>query len=275
MTNQDIKIHVLHTGTVIVDEALPFHHDSDSKIAWTGLFSSKKHQIAIPVSVYLIEHPKGLVLIDTGWHTDNRTNQIKNLKWQYPVNKADLPEGQAVHEQLANLGYKPSDIDYLLLSHLHCDHADGLRLVKDAKSILVSEEEWEAAQKDKIKYLHHEWAGVDVQTFKLSDSDLGPQKRAFDLFGDGSLQMIWIPGHSNGLYATKIQSLKSDDYVLLASDAGYAARSWEENLTPGVVEDRSQAQKSLDWVKTQVDNPNCISVLANHDSKVKPHIITL
>ena len=40
-------------------------------------FRSKQHQIKIPVSVYLIEHPKGLVLIDTGWHTDNRTHQIK------------------------------------------------------------------------------------------------------------------------------------------------------------------------------------------------------
>ena len=53
------------------------------------------------------------------------------------MNKAVLPAGQAIHEQLAQLGYKPSDIDYILMSHMHCDHADGLRLVKHAKRIML------------------------------------------------------------------------------------------------------------------------------------------
>ncbi|MGX7069703.1 N-acyl homoserine lactonase family protein [Gemella bergeri] len=273
--NKDIKIHILHTGRVIVDEALPFYKKSESKIAWTGLFRSKKHQISIPVSVYLIEHPRGLILIDTGWHINNRTHQIKNLLFQYPVNKADLPSGQAVTEQLEKLGYKSEDLDYVLLSHLHCDHADGLRLVKNAKKIMVSEEEWQAANSNKIKYLSHEWKGVNIETFELEKTGAGPFGKSFDLFGDGSVEMIWIPGHSKGLCATKVKSLNDEHYVLLASDAGYAARSWEENLTPGVVENREQAQKSLDWVKTHTINENCIEVLANHDDKVEPHIIQL
>lgn len=273
--NNDIKIHVLHTGIVIVDEALPFHQPTDSKIAWTGLFRDKSHQIKLPVSVYLIEHPKGLVLIDTGWHTDNRTKQVRNLLHQYPVNKAELIEGQAVHEQLASLGYQPSDIDYVLLSHLHCDHADGLRHVRQAKQILVSEPEWEAASKDHIKYLHHEWKGVDMQTFKLKDSNLGPYNQSFDLFEDGSIQMIWVPGHSRGLCATKIKSLKDDSYVMLASDIGYARKSWEEDLTPGVIDNLEQAKASLNWIKTQISNPECVEVLANHDPEIEPHIITL
>ncbi|MNJ43786.1 hypothetical protein D3C77_388090 [compost metagenome] len=99
MTNE-IKVHVLHTGTVIVDEALPFYDKQNPPLAWTGVFRSKKHRLTLPVSTYLIEHPKGLVLIDTGWHTIVRTNQIRNLSFQYPANKAELPEGQAVNEQL-------------------------------------------------------------------------------------------------------------------------------------------------------------------------------
>lgn len=74
----EIKIHVLHTGTVIVDEALPFHHDYDAPLAWIGLFRSKEHIIQIPVSSYLIEHPKGLILVDTGWNTVNRDHQIRS-----------------------------------------------------------------------------------------------------------------------------------------------------------------------------------------------------
>ncbi|AGZ26196.1 MULTISPECIES: N-acyl homoserine lactonase family protein [Staphylococcus] len=273
--NKEIKIHVMHTGTVIVDEALPFGYKNNPPMAWTGMFRSKKHQIKIPVSVYLIEHPKGLVLIDTGWHTDNRKHQLKNLSFQYPVNKAELPEGQAVHEQLIKLGYKPSDIDYILMSHMHCDHADGLRLVKNAKNILVSEEEYEAISNDKMHYLPHEWKGVHLNTFHFDNTGIGPKNRSFDLFGDGTITMVWVPGHSKGLASTIIKNEDSEKFLLLASDVGYAAKSWQENVLPGVLVDKEDAQLSLDWVKKMANDKNCIEAIANHDANVKPHVITL
>lgn len=273
--NKEIKIHVMHTGTVIVDEALPFGYKNNPPMAWTGMFRSKKHQIKIPVSVYLIEHPKGLVLIDTGWHTDNRKHQLKNLSFQYPVNKVELPEGQAVHEQLIKLGYKPSDIDYILMSHMHCDHADGLRLVKNAKNILVSEEEYEAISNDKMHYLPHEWKGVHLNTFHFDNTGIGPKNRSFDLFGDGTITMVWVPGHSKGLASTIIKNEDSEKFLLLASDVGYAAKSWQENVLPGVLVDKEDAQLSLDWVKKMANDKNCIEAIANHDANVKPHVITL
>lgn len=91
--NNEIKVHILHTGTVIIDEALPFNRPEHPFYAWSGIFRSKKHLVEAPVSVYLIEHPKGLVLIDTGWHTDNRDKQFRNLRHQYFTNKAKLPVG--------------------------------------------------------------------------------------------------------------------------------------------------------------------------------------
>lgn len=218
-----------------------------------------------------------MILIDTGWNTVNRTKvgQIKNLNFQYPVNQAKLPAGQAINEQLAKLGIFPRDLDYVLMSHLHCDHADGLSLVKNAKRIMVSEEEWFAANRDYLRYLHHEWKGVPIETFKLTNSKEGAFGRSFDLFGDGSIQMIWEPGHSAGLCATKVQIPGQNKYVLLAADGGYAAKSWEQNLTPGVVINRLAAQKSLDYLAKVSKDPNCIELLANHDPNVKPHVITL
>lgn len=273
--NNKIKVHVLHTGKVIVDEALPFGYKNNPPLAWTGMFRAKKHQVKLPVSVYLIEHPKGLVLIDTGWHTDNRKHQIKNLLFQYPVNKAELPEGEAVHEQLIKLGYKSSDIDYILMSHMHCDHADGLRLVKDAKKILLSEQEHESITRDKLHYLSHEWKGIKLETFKFSESEIGPKKKSFDLFGDGTIIMVWVPGHSKGLASTIIRNKNSDRYVLLASDVGYAAKSWQEDILPGVLIDKNDAQQSLNWIKMMANNSNCIEAIANHDVNVKPHVIEL
>lgn len=71
------------------------------------------------------------------------------------------------------MGIQPQDLDYVWMSHLHCDHADGLRLVKDAKHILVSEEEYRAAKKDHLHYLPKEWKGVDLDTFHLSKTGVG------------------------------------------------------------------------------------------------------
>lgn len=271
---EQIKIHVLHTGTVIVDEALPFSNMSKNPIAWTGFLRGKQHQIELPVSVYLIEHPKGLVMIDTGWHTDNRTKQIRNLLFQYPVNKARLPEGEAIHEQLSQLGYKPSDIDYLVLSHMHCDHADGLRLVNLAKNIMLSQPEYEAIQHDKMHYLPHEWKGVHLKPFQLENTGIGPKGKSYDLFGDGTIQMVWVPGHSKGLCATLVQN-HSDDFVLLASDVGYAEKSWENQILPGVLVDKDEAKESLEWVEKMAYDADCIEAIANHDPQVKPHVITL
>lgn len=273
--DNNIKIHVLHTGKVIVDEALPFSNVSKNPIAWTGMFRSKKHQVALPVSVYLIEHPKGLILIDTGWHTNNRDNQVKNLLFQYPVNKAEIPEGKAVHEQIREMGFDIKDIDYVLMSHMHYDHADGLRHVKDAKKILLSEPEYKAIKRDKMHYLSHEWKGVALNTFEMEYTNLGPKGYSFDLFGDGTIQMVWCPGHSKGLCSTIIKKENKDDFVLLASDVGYANKSWKENILPGVFVDKKDAQESLDWVKFISQDENCIKSIANHDTKTEPHTIVL
>ncbi|MBR3100676.1 MAG: MBL fold metallo-hydrolase [Muribaculaceae bacterium] len=99
----------------------------------------EKNWIWLPVSVYLIEHPQGLILVDTGWHRDMSPNgmydkrvQIKSLgSWiLYHVNQGRVAKGEAIDEQLATMGITPDSLDYVLLTHLDCDHANGLRAVK-------------------------------------------------------------------------------------------------------------------------------------------------
>jgi len=270
-----IKIHILHCGRVRVDRALPFKEKTWHPAPFTGWFRSLRYQIWLPVSAYLIEHPKGLILNDTGWHTDVRTGQVRHLGFfHYSLNKADLPAGQAVSEQLAHQGIKTRDLDFVVLSHLHSDHASGLKLVKDAKNILVSEPEWNAANhKHKMHYIQTMWSGVNVKTFKFEDSELGPQHKSFDLFQDGSVQFVHCPGHTPGTAATFVQS--NSRSLLLFSDIGYARKSWEEMIAPGVSVNKKQAMKSLEWVRRVSLQKDCIESLANHQADVIPHIIEL
>ncbi|PTI79770.1 MBL fold metallo-hydrolase [Staphylococcus succinus] len=274
--SSSIKVHVLHTGSVIVDEALPFNYKSNPPFAWTGLFRSKKKQMRLPVSIYLIEHPKGLVLIDTSWHAMNRTKPFKNLALAYPIYKADLPEGQAVHEHIEQLGYQVSDIDYVVLSHLHCDHADGLRHVSTANHILVSQEELDAANHNTIGYAPHQWENINIDTFTFTHNGIGPTGKSFDLFDDGTIEFVHTPGHSMGQCAARIKAHKEDNaFLLLASDAAYASKSWDYGILPGLVNNKEETINSLNWIKSQATHPQCIQVLANHDPDIKPQIFNL
>ena len=269
-----IKIHVLHCGTVVTDKTLPFNENTLNPLAFTGLFRPKSDRVVMPVSAYLIEHPKGLVLLDTGWHTDVRINQKKYLgPILYQVNKAYLPEGEAIHEQLEQLGYKPSDLDYVILSHLDCDHASGLKHVSEAKQILTNKLEFDAAKHGWPRYDRDMWKGVNLQFYDFKPSESGPKKLAYDLFGDGSLQLLLAPGHSKGMVITQIK--RNDRFILLSADCGYAQKSWQQMIMPGVVENRRELTESLEWMKKQAADPNCVEALACHDAGVKPHIIEL
>lgn len=270
-----IKIYILHCGRVRVDRSLPFKEKTIHPAPFTGIFRSPACQIWLPVSAYLIEHPRGLVLIDTGWHTDVRADQIKHLGcFHYMINKADLPAGQAIHEQLEQRSIKPSDLDFVILSHLHSDHASGLKLVSGAKKILVSEPEWISTNgREKIRYVPSMWKGVNVETYKFSASGYGPQKKAYDLFRDGTVLFVSTPGHTAGLVCTLIRS--NDRYVLLFADVGYARKSWEQMIPPGTAVNKKQAMESLRWVQYMSQQAGCIKSLASHEADVKPHMIEL
>lgn len=280
----NIKIHILHTGEVRVSPNLPFGGDNCSALKASGITTPKSEWIWLPVFSYYIETPKAKVLFDTGWNRDISPDGVYDKKAQirslgsyilYMTNQAKIAKGEAVNEQLEAMGVKPSDLDYVLLSHLDCDHANGLNQVKDAKHILVSRTEMEGAQaKDimsRVRFQKKWWEGVDLKTFDWNGNE-GPVSHSYDVLGDGTLKMINIPGHSRGLCALKITN-PDGKYVLLFADGGYATKSWKEMITSGIALDKEQQKKSLQWIREQAMNPNCIEALASHDTGVKSHVI--
>ncbi|WP_288846617.1 N-acyl homoserine lactonase family protein [uncultured Fructobacillus sp.] len=259
-----IKIHILRTGLVKLDKALPFHGQARNPLAFTGVFRSEVNQLILPVSSYLIEHPKGLVLIDTGWHTNIRQGNWQELGLQTKINKGYLPANWAVNEQVNRFGYSTSDIDLVLMSHLHSDHASGLKLVKDAKKIMVSSEEWNVANKLPLVYLPGEWQNINIDTYEYNRQGIGAFNRYYDVFGDGSLLQLYTPGHTSGMSATLVRGI-DNKYIILAADTGYTKESWQHMITPGVCTSRSKAITSLGWLANLSHDSNCLDIIINHD----------
>lgn len=271
---ENIKIHILKCGEVGVDPAVPFRDVSKNPIAYTGIGRSKKLRIWLPVTAYLIEHPKGKILIDTGWNTDVRTNPIKHLSpLLYMASKPKLPDNEAVTEHLKKLNIETKDLDYVFLTHMDCDHASGLELVKDAKKIMISKEELEAIKKGNIRYAKRFWRGVNIESFTMKKSEYGPFKKAYDVFGDGTVLLVDTKGHTKGNIVVMVKN--NDKFVLITGDCGYADDSWESLRIPGPLVDKNQMIKSLKWVRYMAHKKECIGVFATHDPKVKEGTIIL
>lgn len=281
-----IKIHILHTGWVCVSPYLPFGGDDCNIIKASGITTKKKDRLWLPVSAYYIEHPKGKILVDCGWHRDMSPNgefdkkaQIKSLgsRMLYMVNQGKIEKGAAIDEQLRAMGVKSSDLDYVLLTHLDCDHANGVGLVKDAKHIMTANDEILCSKKNapvnRVRYQHKWWEECNLESFDWNDEE-EPFNKAFDLFGDGSVKMINIPGHCDGLCAVKVKN-EDGKYVLIFSDGGYATKSWKDMTTSGVCMDKKAQRISLGWIREQSMNEKCVESLANHDPDVVPHNIVL
>lgn len=252
-----IKVHVLACGSTRVDEALPFSSRSKNPLAYTGLFRGKKHKISVPVRAYLIEHPEGLFLIDTGWDEAIRKNARRYEGFaNHFASPGFLPEGEGIKDQLTSLGYSLSDLKAVFMTHLDIDHAGGLQMVKGVKNIYCSQEEWKAAQKPNPRYLKRLWKDIDMKTFK----------EPINLF-DHTIVSIPFPGHSAGMTGYRIGT--EDKYVLIAGDAGYGRQSYENPDLPGVEWNKKKALESLKKLKTISEDPHCLAILMTHDSEQK------
>ena len=109
-----MKIHMLQCGCIRVDPTVPFGKRLDLIEAAKQLTAADKNRITLPVFTYLIEHPKGLILVDTGWCRDISPRGVYDPKAAAAVLPAQMaalfhpfvPKGMAIHEQLAGMGIR-------------------------------------------------------------------------------------------------------------------------------------------------------------------------
>lgn len=207
--------------------------------ALANLMEGGEGEVDLPIPVYLIEHPKGTVLFDSGMHPDCQTDPTKRAgqrigEWF----KFDYRPGDEVSARLEAIGRDPAKIDILINSHLHFDHVGGNALIPNA-TMVVQKREWEAGQDPEMAAL---------RGFNPRDYDLGHKVKTVegehDLFGDGSVVLFPTYGHTPGHQSLKLK-LDSGD-IVLAADACYFCRTLQERRLPVRVHDREAMHRSLE-----------------------------
>ena len=195
-------------------------------------------ELRVPVPVYLIDHPKGRAVFDSGLHQSIQRDPAARMGERLAkAFKVEFKAGEDLAARLAALDIDIADVKYLINSHLHFDHAGGNEHVPNAQMV-IQRREWQAAIDPDLAAKN----GFNKQDFDHGH-DLNQVDGEHDLFGDGTVVCIPTYGHTPGHQSLKVKLASGD--VLLTGDACYLRRTMEELVLPGIFHDREQMMDSL------------------------------
>lgn len=203
-----------------------------------------------PALVGLLHHPAhGAILFDTGYspHFFAATAQWPERAYALfaPVN---LSPDQHLVAQLARRGLGPEDVKTIIISHFHGDHVAGLKDFPSAQFI-CSQSGWKnllglgrvtGVRRGMIPALLPENFAqrarfIEDMEMSALPAELVPFKNGFDLFGDGSLLAVDLPGHAEGQFGLTFMDENEDRRIFLVADGAWSMQAIRENALPMTV----------------------------------------
>jgi N-acyl homoserine lactone hydrolase len=190
-----------------------------------GLFHFTKDQVKtteMAVPCYLIVDPKGTLMWDVGVIPDTALDANGGK----PVTKGYATITRTLRSQLAQIGYQPSDITYLAMSHYHSDHTANANEFAGS-TWLVRKVEWDAMFAPKPQGI------IDPSTYsKLKNSKtIFLKQDEYDVFGDGKVIIKSAPGHTPG-HQVLIVKLAKTGTVVVAGDLYHFPQERFSNNVP-------------------------------------------
>lgn len=269
----DFELKVLECGHTTLDYELAVTADPD-EIVMGDRRSRDRRLLRHPVYAYVIEHPDGRVLVDTGINS-NFTREWKNEFYQQAMAYDPGPDGLFL-QRLKEHGLTPGDFEHVVVTHLHTDHAGNLRsFAPTSAQIFVGESELRGAVDVKGGLLREDlvtlWGVTSPQGFTRADFSCLLPDRATQVFADFELlRNVWIvsiPGHTWGTLGVAI-NLPNEGWMLLASDAIYLAATWGRRFRGNILNQfPSEWAKSASKIKSLAMRYE-MKILPGHDDQV-------
>lgn len=238
---QDIKLYAFSSGALTIGKGVLQN------------FAAMDPPIVIPVGFYVVKHPKGNVLFDTG----NNDKLIDDKNW-WPAGlqglKPAMTPDMAIDFQLKKIGLTPDDIKYVVLSHMHLDH--GGNAAKFPNSTIV-------VQKTEIQNAFWPEQGTggpyvigDFLPLRAPNSNYPNAQKMIqldgdlDLFGDGTMIVKrWI-AHTPGSQMMTVK-LKNFGLAILTGDNVYFRENVEKSIAPNLVlsYDPAGYYRAYEWIR--------------------------
>lgn len=229
---------------------------------------------------FVVEHPRGRLLIDAGVGRDVPAH-LKTTPLLLQT-LASLTVKQATIDALAARGLGPGDLRGVVLTHSHWDHVSGLADLREVPIWITSEELAHARSDDEGGKLYRELEAqgqFQLNELSFADGAHGPFAQSHDFFGDGSVVLVPMPGHTPGSIAALV-TLPGGKRFLVIGDT-----SWTREGVDWPAEKPWLARRMFDYdaagVREQLvflhqlqrANPELVIVPA-HDARVHVAIAT-
>jgi N-acyl homoserine lactone hydrolase len=213
-------------------------------------------KVEIPYFFYLVQHPEGNVLFDSGGHRDLITDPHGRLGEIANDFVLTMKEGDDVVSQLAGAGVEPGEVQHVVHSHLHYDHDGGIEFFPDA-TFYVHRRELQAAFWPP-PYQQDLYVKADFD-HPVRWKDLSGRH---DIFGDGRVVIFPTPGHSPGHQSMLVKLDQRS--LILVGDAAYLPRNMELGVLPAIVWSPDAMVDS--WqILEQVKADNHAELIFTHD----------
>ncbi len=234
-----IKLYALNCGKIHVSDLNVFS-DTDQYIG---------QEKTLNVGCYLIKHNDKWILWDTGLPDDltEKPEGVTSGVFHMTLDKT-------IEEQIKPLGITPDDINYVAISHGHFDHTSNIDKFTNA-TLIIQSSEYDLMKNDPEKATKKYMDPKNISYF-LKDEN---KKQLMiidgdkDIFNDGTLKAISLPGHTSGHMALLV-NLPKTGAVILSGDQWHFTENHTNNGVPTFNFDRADTLASSDRLNNLIKN---------------------
>ena len=206
-------------------------------------------------SCYLIQHPKGTLIWDTGLSDAIGSDGIEKWKGAFFMS---VPK--TFSSQLSEIGINPMQIDYLGVSHFHSDHVGNANLFTNAKLVIQKEEHDAAFSENAEKF------GFDASLYEqVNREKIDVIEGDKDLFGDGSVIIKRAIGHTPG-HQVLFVNLKETGPVVLSGDLYHFTKNRTHKRVPSFNFNKEQTLSAMEDIEKFVKDKNA-KLWIQHDKE--------
>ncbi len=239
-----MRIHAIETGRVRIKQA---QIEGRGHGLWRQLQPIVSQEWAdwIPVYAWAIEHPEGVIVVDTGAATHLKSLPRWHPYFQLSVRFEIEPE-QEIGPQLKERGIGARDVKTVVLTHMHIDHDGGLAHFPHSRILANGDELARAAGTLGAfrGYLSNRWPKwFDPQSIAWRPSPYGPFARSASVTSAGDVIVVPTPGHTPGHVSVVVQD--GAEQIMLAGDTSYLESAMLRGTVDGVSPDETAMRGTL------------------------------
>ena len=263
-----LRMHAIQTGTVgIKSKQLRGEGHGAARLYHT---LTDKTWARVPIYAWVIEHPEGIIVVDTG-ETSMTARKGYFPRWhpflRQTSDKFFVGPEDEIGVQLMKLGIAPGDVRWVVLTHLHTDHAGGLYHFPHAE-ILVSRKEYAAARglRGSIQgYLPQRWPRwFNPRLVDFTAEAVGPFPSSFALTKANDVILLPTEGHTNGHLSVLVR--EEEQSIFIAGDTSYTEQLMLEQAVDGVSPNERASAQTLKRINAYVQT-NPTVYLPSHDAE--------